>query len=348
MQVTLPETACATTTSAASFHDRALERLAALPGVVAAGAAARVPIEGTYLNPSRTIQIETRPALNGETRTVDDIGVTAGYLETLRVPRRAGRFFASADGAGAPLVTVISETVARRYWGEESPLGARVRLGDEPSPDAWRTVIGIAGDIRNDIIDMPPPAYVYIPTAQRPTREMTIMIRTSDDPLSHVAAARAAISAEDPDLPVYDIQSMDQLLSQNSRGRAVLSSMTGVFAGLALLLAAVGIYGMVAYTVAERTREIAVRIAVGARRHHVIRHILTGGLGAVLAGLVLGLAGSIAVSQLLTVVLYGVSPSDPMSYALVTGVLAGSALLACVLPAQRALRLDPVVALRHE
>jgi putative ABC transport system permease protein len=174
------------------------------------------------------------------------------------------------------------------------------------------------------------------------------MIRTSDDPLSHVAAARAAISAEDPDLPVYDIQSMDQLLSQNSRGRAVLSSMTGVFAGLALLLAAVGIYGMVAYTVAERTREIAVRIAVGARRHHVIRHILTGGLGAVLAGLVLGLAGSIAVSQLLTVVLYGVSPSDPMSYALVTGVLAGSALLACVLPAQRALRLDPVVALRHE
>ena len=153
---------------------------------------------------------------------------------------------------------------------------------------------------------------------------------------------------EDPDLPVYDIESMDQLLAVDVRGPAVLSSMTGVFAGLALVLAAVGIYGMVVYTVAQRTREIALRIAIGAQGSDVVRSILTGGLAAVLAGLLLGLAGSIAVSQLMTIVLYGVSPTDPFSYSMVTIVLVGSALLACVVPIRRALRLNPVVALRHE
>ena len=317
MEVSLPDNAYAGTDRAATFYDRVNARLAASPGVVRAGAAERVPAEGGRLNPNRTMEIEGRPALNGEARAVDDLTVTAGYLETLGVGLREGRTLALTDGGTAPLVAVIDDTTARRFWGVASPLGARVRLGDEPSPDVWRTVVGVVADVRNDDIDMPPPPHVYVPATQRLSREMVFMIRVADDPLSHVAAARAAVAAEDPDLPVYDVQSMDQLLFEDLQGSSVLVAMTTTFGALALLLAAVGIYGMVAYTVAQRTREIAVRIAVGAQRQDVLRSVLGRGLRAVAAGLLLGMAGSAAAAQVLTVVLYGVSPTDPLSYATV-------------------------------
>jgi putative ABC transport system permease protein len=346
--VSLPAEGYAATETAAAFYDRVLARLAGSPGVVAAGAASRVPVEGGYLNPTRTLSIDGRPALNGETRAVQDLTVTSGYLETLRVPLRQGRLPTPADGAGAQLVVVVSETTATRMWGARSPIGARVRLGDEPSPTAWRTVIGVVGDIRNDNIDAPPPPYVYVPAAQRPVRDMTFMLRTIDDPTAHVAAARAAVAAEDANLAVYDIQSMDQLLVEDLRGPAVLSSMTGIFAALALVLAAVGIYGMVAYAVAQRTREIAIRIAVGAQRIDVTRNVLGQGLVWVAGGLVLGLVGALASSQLLSVILYGVAASDPSTYLAVFGTLAGLAALACVVPLRRALRLDPIAALRQE
>ena len=348
MEVALPENAYATTENAAAFYERVIERLAASPGVTGAGAAERVPVEGGRLNPNRTIEIEGRPAINGEARAVDDLTVTAGYLETLGVGLRDGRRFTPADSTAAPLVVVISETTAKRFWGAASPLGARMRLGDESSSNAWRTVVGVVGDVRNDDVDMPPPPSMYVPAAQRLSREMVFMVRVSDEPLSHVAAARAAVAAEDPDLPIYDIQSMDQLLQEDLQGSSVLVAMTTAFGALALLLAAVGIYGMVAYTVAQRTREIAVRIAVGAQRGDVMWKVLGRGLRAVSVGLVLGIMGSAALAQALTVVLYDVSPTDPLSYAFVSAVLLGAAALACLVPAQRALRLDPVVALRAE
>jgi ABC-type antimicrobial peptide transport system permease subunit len=212
----------------------------------------------------------------------------------------------------------------------------------------WRTVVGVVDDVRNDDIDTPPPPSFYVPVAQRPAREMTFMVRVNNDPLTHVDAARGAVAAEDPNLPVYNIRSMDQLLVEDLQGITVLSSMTTTFAALALLLATVGIYGMVSYNVAQRTREIAVRIAVGAQTHHVIRHVFGRGLGAVLAGTATGLLAAIAVSRVLKIVLYGVSPSDPSTYVLVACILAGAALVACAVPTQRVLRLNPVVALRHE
>ena len=346
LKVALPEADAIDGTT--PFYDRVIGRLASSPGVVAAGAAERVPVEGSRFNPNRTIDLEGQPALSGETRAVDDIAVTAGYLETLGVPLREGRRLAPTDGRVAPLVAVISEATARRYWGQTSPIGTRVRLGDEPSPDAWRTVVGVVGDVRNDDIDMPPPPIVYLPVAQRPAGEMTFLIRTASDPLSYVATARAAVAAEDPDLPVYDIRSMDQLLFFDLQGPALISSMAGVFAGLALALAAIGIYGMVAYGVAQRTRELALRIAVGAQTRDVIRTVLARGLGAVLVGLVIGLAGALGVSRLMAVALYEVSPTDPLTYTIVIVTLLGAALLACVAPAVRVLRLDPLGALRHQ
>jgi ABC-type antimicrobial peptide transport system permease subunit len=177
---------------------------------------------------------------------------------------------------------------------------------------------------------------------------MTFMLRTVDDPMASIAAARAAVAAEDPNLAVYDVQTMDQLLAEDLRGPAVLSSMTALFAGLALVLAAVGIYGMVAYAVAQRTREIAIRIAVGAHRIDVTRHVFGRGLAWIAGGLLLGLIGALAASQLLSALLYGVTASDPSTYLLVGGLLAGVAVAACAGPLRRALSLDPVVALRHE
>jgi putative ABC transport system permease protein len=348
MEVTLPETVYGSGESVSAFYNRVAERLAGGPGVLAVGAAERVPVEGSRFNPNRSVEIEGRPAEIGQTRAVDDIGVTSGYLETLGLPLRAGRLPGPTDGAAAPLVAVISEAVARRYWGAASPLGGRLRLGDEPAPDVWRTVVGIVGDVRNDDIDQPPPPIVYIPASQRPSREMTLMVRVNDDPLAHVTTARAAIGAVDPDVPVYDVESMEQLLLEDIQGSAVLSSLTTTFAMLALVLAAVGIYGMLAYVVAQRTREMAIRIAVGAQARDVVRNVLTSGLRAVAIGLVLGLAVSLPLASALRGVLYGVAATDPATYALVALVLLGSALLACLVPARRALRLDPVVALRAE
>jgi putative ABC transport system permease protein len=348
MEMALPGNAFASTGNVAAFYERVIQRLTASPGVVSAGAAERVPVEGSRLNPNRTIDIEGRPAVNGETRAVDDITVTAGYLETLGVRLREGRRFTNADGPTAPLVAVISETTARRFWGRASPVGSRLRLGDEPSPDDWRTVIGVVADVRNDDVDQPPPPHVYVPATQRLSREMVFMMRVSDDPLAHVAAARAAVAAEDADLPLYDVQSMDDLLREDLQGSAVLASMTTTFGVLALLLAAVGIYGMVAYTVAQRTREIAIRVAVGAQMRDVMRNVLGRGLRAVVMGLLIGLAGAMALAQVMTVVLYRVSPTDPVTYAFTAAVLLGAAALACLVPAHRALRLDPVVALRAD
>ena len=348
MQVSLPDSAYNTTGTAAAFYDRVLNRLTTAPNVVAAGAASRVPVAGSRLNPSRTMIIEGRPPLNDETRSVDDLTVSAGYLEALRVPVRSGRLFTPADSSGVPLVVVIGDATARRLCGGTSPLGARVRLGDESSPEMWRTVIGVVGDIRNDDVDQPPPSTVYVPAPQRPVREMTFMVRTREDPLALVPAARAAVAAEDPDLPVYRVQTMEQLLAGDLRGPTVISSMAAVFATVALLLAAVGIYGLVAYGVAQRTREIAVRMAVGAQRRDVVRTVLAGGLQAVAAGLVLGLAGGVALSQAVSVVLYRVTPTALSTYLLVAGLLLTVTVLACLAPVQRVLRLDPIAALRHE
>jgi putative ABC transport system permease protein len=347
MDVSLPEAVYSSPDAAARFYERVTARLAAAPAVVAAGAASRVPVRGSALNASRTMAVEGRPALGDEARSVDDQTVTAGYLEALGVPLRSGRLLTASDDAASPLVIVVSDTTARRFWGDMSPLGARVRLGDEESVDAWRTVVGVVGDIRNDDIDQPAPPYVFVPAAQRPVRAMTILLRSQGDPLAHVGPARAAVAADDPNLPVHGIQTMEQLLAEDLRGPAVLASLMGTLSGMALVLAAIGIYGMVAYAVAQRTREIAVRLALGARRRDVAGHVFGQGTGWVCSGLVLGLLAALGLSRLLAAVLYGVASTDPATYVSVAGLLAAVAALACLGPLARALRLSPIAALRQ-
>ena len=350
LRVSLPEVRYATDDSVASFFGRVVERARSTRGVVSAGAGLRVPAAGSRWNPNRSVVIEGRPVVDGETLFAADLTVTPGYLETLRIPLRAGRALRAGDAAGAPLAVVVSEMMVRRYFGGDTAraLGARIRLGDEPSRDAWRTIVGVTGDVRNDDIDAPPLPMVYVPLAQRASREMTIVMRTAGDPLAHAAGGRAAVADVDPDQPVYEIKSMAQILDEDLRQSVVLIGILGVFAAVALVLAALGIYGVVAHAVAQRTREIGVRMALGAALGDVVRLVARQGLTPVAIGLAFGAAAGVAVSQLMTSVLYGVTPTDPVTYAAVAGILAIVSLVACIAPAMRAARIDPLLAIRSE
>jgi putative ABC transport system permease protein len=350
LRVALPDARYNTTASAAAFYQRVVERLQASNGVSAAGAGARVPAAGSRFNPNRSLSIEGRPATPGQTRFAADLTVTPGYLETLRIPLRSGRALSPSDGADTPLVVVISDTTVRRYFDNEPAraLGARLRLGDEPSSADWRTVVGIVGDVRNDDIDAPPLPMVYVPHAQRPARDMTLIMRTAGDPIQFVAAARAAVAAVDPDQPIYEVKSMAQILDEDLRQTVVIIAIIGIFAGVALALAAIGIYGVVSHSVAQRTHEIGVRMALGAAVGTVMSMVVRQGLAPVAIGLVIGLGAGLGASRLMRSVLYGVTATDPVTYAGVVLVLIVVAAAACILPARRAAAVDPILALRAE
>jgi putative ABC transport system permease protein len=350
LRLALPEARYGTDASVATFYERVLDRLRGTPGVTTAGAGLRVPTAGSRWNPSRSLVIEGRPAREHETLFAADLTVTPGYLETLRIPLVAGRALTAADSQSAPLAVLVNQMTVRRYFDGNAAkaLGARIRLGDESRADTWRIVVGIVGSVRNDDIDSPPLPMVYVPLAQRPSREMTLVVRTTGDPLRFVDEARAAVASVDREQPVYDVKSMAQVLEEDMRQSVLLIGILGIFAGIALVLAALGIYGVVSHAVAQRTHEIGVRMALGAAVRDVVRLVARQGLTPVFIGLVLGLGAGVAVSRLMSGLLYGVTPTDPITYLSVVAILAGVALLACVAPARRAARVDPLIALRAE
>ena len=350
MRVSLPGARYASDASVAAFYERAVDRLGSMPGVTAAGAGLRVPTAGSRWNPSRSLVVEGRPPREGETLFAADLTVTPGYLETLRIPLHRGRALTTTDSTDAPLAVVVNEMMVRRYWDGDigRAIGARIRLGDERDPQAWRTVVGVVGNVRNDDIDSPPLPMVYVPLAQRTSRDMTLVIRTSGDPLTRVADVRAAIGGVDPEQPLYEIKSMAQVLEDDMRANILLIAILGIFAGVALALAALGIYGVVSHAVAQRTHEIGVRMALGAAVRDVVGLTVRQGLTPVMIGLALGIVAGLGVSTLMRSILYEVTPTDPVTYAGVVVILTGVAFLACVAPARRAARVDPLSALRAE
>jgi putative ABC transport system permease protein len=348
MSVSLPDNRYPTNAETTAFFDGVLDRLRSSPGVVTAAAGGRVPAAGSQYNPTRDLVIEGMVPAPSATLSVSDLTVTPGYLETLRVPLLDGRMLERGDHADAPLAVVINQTMARRFWGTTTPIGARIRLGDEVPANAWRSVVGVVADIRNDDIGRPPLPYVFVPLSQRADRDMTIILRTAGDPMSHVPAVRAAIAAVDADQPLSNVQSMDQILSEDMRGPKVFIGLSGIFAAMALALAAIGIYGVVAFSVAQRRHDIGVRMAVGAAPANVLRLVVREGLAPVVLGLGIGLVSALALSRLLTGILYGVTATDPITYVAVSIVLIGVALLACAIPVRRAVQMDPLIALRHE
>lgn len=344
--VTRPEMIAPTAT--APWAAEALREIRRLPGVVTAGATTRLPFAGSRWNPNRGLVIE-----GGVSRRSDeslwavDYAVTPGFLETLRVPLRSGRTFTDADGAGAPLVAIVSETMARRFWGDRSPLGARLRQGDEPDGQ-WRTVIGVAGDIRNDDADQPPVPYLYMPLGQQPARAITFAVRTTSAPQDLATPLRRAMAALDPDQALYDVRTMRAVWEQDLQETRVLIRVIGALALVALGLAGLGVWGVAAQSVGQRTREIGVRVALGASAGQVAGMIARQGLMPLLLGLGLGLAVGLGLAQLMRSILFRVSPTDPVTVAATLVMLFAVGAAATVGPAVRAARLDPVTALRND
>jgi putative ABC transport system permease protein len=344
--VTLPENT--SPAAAAQWSEQALMQISRIPGVSHAGVSSRLPFAGSRWNPNRGIVIQgDAETSNEESRWAVDYAVSAGLLESLRVPLREGRLFNAGDGEAAPLAAIVSETMARRFWGERSPLGARLRQGDEPD-GVWRTVVGVVGDIRNDDADQPPLPYLYLPFAQQPARTMTFAMRTSAEPSTFVDALRSAIGAVDPDQPLYDVRSMREIWERDLQGTHILVQVMAALAIVALGLAGVGVWGVTAQSVGQRTREIGVRLAIGATAGQVGLLVVRQGFVPIGSGLAIGLLAGLGLGQIMRSILFRVTPTDPLTVGSTLALLLAVGLAATVGPALRAARLDPLAALRND
>jgi putative ABC transport system permease protein len=334
-----------------NFFAQLVERLQVLPGVASAGATASIPL-GTNAMIS-TIEIEGHPPtdLNMENiPTTRMNAVTPGYFAALRVPLIEGRLLDARDGANAPNSVVVNQAFVRRFFEKEDPVGKRFTAGmaaGPGGPQTW-TVVGVVGDTKQRGLasDIMPEATAS--ALQWPRFMMTLVLRTSVNPESLVSAVRKQVSDLDKNLPVYGVRTMEDVLSAEVASQRFNAGALAGFAGLAVLLAGVGIYGVMAYAVNQRTREMGVRIALGAGPGNVLSMILNQGLRLALIGVALGLAASFALTRLMSGLLFGVKPSDPETFVLVTTALLAVALAACWVPARRATRVDPVIALRYE
>ena len=331
------------------LYQAVLERVRALPSVRAVGVSADLPMN----EPSDlAFEVEGRAPRsmrpNAPPEDVQPFAVTADYFNTLRIPLRRGRLLLPTDGPTAPRVTVINEQMARQAFPGEDPIGKRITLGDAADASSWMTIVGVVGNIAQVGVTAKPYSQLYASILQSPSRIVYVSLRTDGAPDRLVPAVRRTMREVAPDLVVNDVATLESLVARDiARPRLSVWLLTG-FSGIALLLAAVGIYGVMAYTVAQRTREIGVRMALGAGPFSVERLVVWQGMRPALIGVAVGLAGAFATSRLIASLLYGVSALDPVTFALVPLFLATIALLATYLPARRATRVSPTVALQSE
>jgi putative ABC transport system permease protein len=344
-RVTLPVAVYADDASKRVFFQEMLPRIAALPGVTAASATANIPLGNNSW--SRTVILpEKEQASSLEWPVVLYAPVVPGYFETMGIPLLAGRDFTSADAESARFVAIVNRSAARQLWPGKDPLGQRLRY--ESDTLRWRTVVGVVGDVRQAASDRDRVAQIYLPHAQEPVQTLSLVIRTRGNPAALATPVRRLIQSRDPDLPFYEARTMNESIRYAIWEPRLYAQLMGSFAFIALVIAVVGIYGVMAYNVAQRTQEIGIRMAMGAARGTVLRMVIGQGMRLTAIGLGIGLAVAFGVTRLLASQLFGVSASDPPTFLGVIVILAGSALLACWLPALRATRVDPMVALRTE
>jgi putative ABC transport system permease protein len=329
-----------------AFFQQALSRIAALPGVAAAGVVDPMPLGGSMA--MNGFSIEGRPAPSaGERPATNSRIISADYLKALGIPLLRGRALSERDHAAAPQVMLINESFARHYFPNENPLGQRIRLTIAPKFVA--EIVGVVGDVKHRGLDREAGPEAYVSYLQVPTPIMSLVVRgASGDPLRLAASVRQAVEQVDKDQPLADVKPMAAWLDESVARQSFNLLLFAVFAAVALLLAAIGIYGVISYSVAERTHEIGIRVALGAGRKDVLRLVVGQGLRLTLAGIFGGLAGAFALTRWMTELLFGVTPTDPLTYFGVVALLVLVALLACWIPARRATQVDPMIALRCE
>jgi putative ABC transport system permease protein len=354
VQMALPGTKYAENQQTLNFYNELLTRTRALPGVESAALVNVPPLAG--FGGDTVFDVEGRPLAQEQMKSgtgfAQHLGfrmVSPGYFETLGVRLIRGRTFTEFDRPDGNNVTIINETMARRFWPNEDPIGRRVRLYRNPTETGpWMEIVGVVADTRIRSLTEDAKQEIFIPYAQFTLRSTTLVLRTSGEPMAIVASVREQVRALDADLPLFNIRTMEQVLGRTIAQPRLNLALLGTFAGLALLLAMVGVYGMLAYNVSLRMHEIGVRMALGAQPRDVLGMVLRDGLKMATVGLFVGLAGALALSRVLSALLYGVSANDPRTFVGVSALVFVVAAVACWIPARRATRVDPMVALRYE
>jgi putative ABC transport system permease protein len=346
LQLSLPEARYPKGEQATAFYQRLQERIQGLPAVISASFATALPLEGGSNGPV-WIEGQETPKNMWSSPLVESCVVMPGYFQALRIPVLRGRDFAPSDGPKAPTVAIINQAMSERFWPGQNPIGRRFSQDkDEPK---WITIVGVVGDVREYGLSQDrvvPEAYYS--EFQDQSRFLNLVARTSTPPLSLLPAVTAAIHESDRQLPVYRPREFSEVVSASSAQQRFVALLLGLFAGLALMLATVGIYGVIAHTVAERTHELGIRMALGAGAGNVLSLVLGEGLRMAALGVVVGLCGAWGLAHFVASLLYGVRPTDLFTFASAPLLLVLVALAACYIPARRATKVDPMVALRYE
>jgi putative ABC transport system permease protein len=335
--------------SRVQFYAQVIEQLRTLPGISSVGMVMNLPLSGASMN--RGFKVEGRPEPRADENVAMDYQVVnRDYFATLEIPIIRGRGLTEQDNEAAPHVIVINEEMARRYWPNEDPVGKRMAIGESSKDTSWRTIVGVVGNVRHASLTEQPVPCAFIDYRQdlESWSRMAFVMKTAPEPTALTSAVRSSLVGIDPQQPVYAIEPMAKLIDGSVAPRRFVMSLIGSLALVALALALVGIYSVISFSVSERTREIGIRMALGAKRADVLRMVLGQGMRISAAGIVAGVAIAFALTRLLTTLLFEVSATDPKTFGLIAALLALVALLACYIPARRATKVDPLVALRSE
>jgi putative ABC transport system permease protein len=329
------------------FEHQFSEKLGDLPGAQGVGVTSALPIGGS----GGTIRflVQGRPTATGQEDECDIITATPGYFSTLKVPLISGRFFSATDTIEAPWVMMVNRAFVNQFFPNEEAVGKRVRFTFD-AREPYRQIVGVVGNIAQDDLAGPPVPIIYVANEQGPSTYLTYMVRTAGDPAAFIGSAQAALHELDPQLPLIQAQTMAQFTDQTPAVflRRYPSYVIGSFAGLALILAIIGLYGLISFTVVQRTREIGIRMALGAQRRDILEMVMRQGITAVLTGVAIGVVAALALTRLMASLLFGVHAADAMTFASVAVLLTCVALAASYIPARRAMQTDPLEALRHE
>ncbi len=329
------------------FFKQAIERIALVPGVKAVGITSVLPLSNNF--DGRSLVVEDHPRPEGEEMSGDLYVATPGYLRAMEISLLKGRPITDQDTKDTPQIALINQTMATQLWPNDDPVGKRIKFpGNEKNPQPWRTVIGIVNDVSQYSLDHKPPMQIYLPHAQFPNSFVTFVIKTTGDPASYTAAVRNQILSVDRDQAVFKITTLEELTGESILLRRFFMMLLSAFAVTALVLAAVGIYGVMSYVVTQRTHEIGIRMALGAQLRDVRKMVLHGGMKLTVLGIAIGLAGSFALTRLVSSLLFEVSTTDATTFSAMSVALMFIALMGCYLPARRATRVDPLEALRGE
>jgi len=347
-EVSLPQFQYSTPQQWTAFSNELLARLHAQPGLRDSALAAPLPMDRQG-QANLGFSIVGNPLLPpGKSNTADYTTVSPDYFRVMRIPLLRGRFFSEQDSPSNPNVAIISETLALRYFPNQDPIGRQMRFGFPPNTNVPREIIGVVGDLRDVALSRKPGPMMYVPFAQAPLYGGEVVVRSSSSASSVAAGVRQTVRSIDEDLPVTDVESFPEAVGASVAQERFRTLLMSSFSGLALILAAVGIFGVISYSASQRTHEIGIRIALGAQQHNVLRLILGQGTKLALLGLGAGAAAALPLTHLMAGLLYGVSATDPLTFGAVGIVLLGVAVTACYIPARRAMGVDPMVALRHE